>query len=203
MKLSKERVAENRERILDAAARLFREKGIPGVGVDALGEAAGLTHGSLYSQFGSKDRLLTEALGRAFAQFGAEFGAIGEFGAYVDRYLSAEHRDDIGQGCAVSALGCEMPRQSPAVRRVFTQAAERSMARVSALLPGEPSRQRDDAALAVLATLAGAMMVARAVDDPALSDRILAAAQTLLKSSVLDADPADSGAIPSSARSPA
>ena len=57
MRVSKEKSAENRERILEAAARLFRERGLSGVGVDALTEAAGLTHGSLYSQFGSKSRL--------------------------------------------------------------------------------------------------------------------------------------------------
>ena len=62
MRVSKEKVAENRERILKEAARLIRERGISGVGVDALTEAAGLTHGSLYSQFGSKERLAAEAL---------------------------------------------------------------------------------------------------------------------------------------------
>jgi TetR/AcrR family transcriptional repressor of nem operon len=62
MKVSKEKAAENRELILTQAARLFRERGILGVGVDALTEAAGLTHGSLYSRFGSKDSLVAEAL---------------------------------------------------------------------------------------------------------------------------------------------
>jgi len=62
MRVSKEQSAQNRERILNAAARLLRERGIAGVGVDALAEAAGMTHGSLYSQFGSKERLVEAAV---------------------------------------------------------------------------------------------------------------------------------------------
>src|SRR6516225_9624461 len=67
MRVSKKKAAENRERILAEAARLFRERGLSGVGVDALTDAAGLTHGSLYSQFGSKERLAAEALSHALS----------------------------------------------------------------------------------------------------------------------------------------
>ena len=70
MRVSKEQAAENRERILKAASRLMRERGISGVGVDALTEAAGMTHGSLYSQFGSKERLVEEAVAYAIAAKG-------------------------------------------------------------------------------------------------------------------------------------
>ena len=62
MRVSKQQAAKNRERILNAASRLIRERGISGAGVDALTHAAGMTHGSLYSQFGSKERLVEEAL---------------------------------------------------------------------------------------------------------------------------------------------
>src|SRR5947199_10448266 len=72
MRVSKEQAAENRERILKAAARLMRERGISGVGVDALAEAAGMTHGSLYSQFGSKERLVEEAVAYAITAKGQE-----------------------------------------------------------------------------------------------------------------------------------
>ena len=51
MRVSKEKAAQNRERILTSAARLFREHGIDATGVDAITEDAGLTHGGLYSQF--------------------------------------------------------------------------------------------------------------------------------------------------------
>ncbi len=120
MRVSKEKAAQNHRLILDAAARLFRERGISGVGVDALTEAAGLTYGSLYSQFGSKERLIAGAVEHAFSCFGAKFGAIEDHDLYVAEYLSNEHRDNPGSGCMVAATGCEMPRQSKAVRGVFT-----------------------------------------------------------------------------------
>ena len=93
MRVTKEKAAENRARILGAAARLFRERGLSGVGVDALGEAAGMTHGSLYSQFGSKERLaaeaLAEALSRSASKAALEDAAPGEgaLRGLVARYL--------------------------------------------------------------------------------------------------------------------
>src|SRR5260221_3225832 len=115
MKVSKEKAAENRERILNEAARLFREKGAQGVGVDALGEAAGLTHGSLYSQFGSKDRLLAEAVAHAFSRFATKFGAVKDADTYVSKYLSTEHREIQGAAVQGRPLG---PECRPRVRRV-------------------------------------------------------------------------------------
>src|ERR1700761_4667488 len=84
MRVTKEKAAENRDRILSEAARLFLERGVRGVGVDALGEAAGLTYGSLYSQFGSKDRLLAEAVDQAFTALGARFADIQDADEYID-----------------------------------------------------------------------------------------------------------------------
>src|SRR5882757_537557 len=62
MRVSREKAAENRERIVDTAARLFREKGFDGVGVDEIMNGAGLTHGGFYGHFGSKEDLSTEAV---------------------------------------------------------------------------------------------------------------------------------------------
>jgi TetR/AcrR family transcriptional regulator, transcriptional repressor for nem operon len=187
MRVTKEKAAENRARILAAAARLFRERGLSGVGVDALGEAAGMTHGSLYSQFGSKERLAAEALAEALAR-GASKTALedaapgsGALSGFVARYLSARHRDEPGQGCALAALGCEIPRQPPAVRRAFTEGLQATVERLARLLPaGGRRRAREEEALAVMAALVGALVLARAVDDPALSERILAAARDRL-----------------------
>jgi len=184
MRVSREKAAENRERILSAAARLFRERGLSGVGVDALTEAAGLTHGSLYSQFGSKDRLAAEALEYALAGTAARMDRIGDLADYAARYLSAAHRDAPGGGCSLAALGCEMPRQSEPVRHVFTEGVRRVTARLAALLPGRDKRRREDGALAVMATMVGALVLARAVDDPELSDRILAVSRARLSQPV-------------------
>lgn len=180
MKVSKQRAAENRQRIVEEAARLFRERGLSGVGVDALTEAAGLTYGSLYSHFGSKEALMAEAVKCAFADFGSKMSATKDVTAFVEQYLSAEHRDRPGEGCAVAALGCEMGRQSKTVRRAFTEGAKGAMARLGARLRNGPVCDREDKAWTMIATLMGTILLARAVDDPALSERILSAARTHL-----------------------
>ena len=145
MRVSKAKADENRERILKEAARLIRERGIAGVGVDALTEAAGLTHGSLYSQFGSKERLAAEALSYALA-----------------------------------ALGSDMPRQSEFLRGRFTEGLRHIVERLTELMRSIPARRREEEALAVIATLVGALVLARAVDDAELSDRILRASRARL-----------------------
>ena len=178
MKVTKAQAAENRERILAVAAQLFREQGIGGVGVDALAEAAGLTHGSLYSQFGSKERLAQEALAHALATSAARLGDARTLEDYVVRYLTSDHRDRRGDGCVVAALGSEMPRHSSAIRQGFTAAVRAMVGRIAVLMRGR--RSPEDAALAAAATMVGALILARAVDDPELSERILAAARHAL-----------------------
>jgi TetR/AcrR family transcriptional repressor of nem operon len=178
MRVSKEKAAENRERILTEAARLFRERGLSGVGVDALTDAAGLTHGSLYSQFGSKDRLAAEALSHALDSSSARMSDAGTLNDYVARYLSADHRERRGDGCVMAALLGEIPRQGAAVRHHFTDAVRAVTKRITSLMPGR--RRSEDDALAIVATMVGALTLARAVDDPELSDRILTAARTRL-----------------------
>src|SRR5438552_6218941 len=107
MRVSKEQAAENRERILKAASRLMRERGISGVAVDALTEAAGMTHGSLYSQFGSKERLVEEAVAYAIAAKAQEVPEEFALRDYVSEYLSKEHRDAPGSGCPFAPLCSE------------------------------------------------------------------------------------------------
>jgi TetR/AcrR family transcriptional regulator, transcriptional repressor for nem operon len=116
MRVSRQKAAQNRERILAEAARLFREHGLSGVGVDALTEAAGLTHGSLYSQFGSKERLAAEAFGHALSTSSVRMNDAGTLEDYISRYLSSDHRERRGDGCVMAALAGEMPprRRYPA-----------------------------------------------------------------------------------------
>ena len=173
MKVSKEKAAENRELILNQAAKLFRERGISGVGVDALAEAAGLTHGSLYSQFGSKDKVLSESLSHGFSRTKERASSITSIADAISGYVSAGHRDNPGNGCFMATLGCEIPRQSKDVRRTFTEIVKGNMGRLAALLPGRRQRQREDDGLAIMASMLGAIVLARAVDDAELSDRIL------------------------------
>jgi TetR/AcrR family transcriptional regulator, transcriptional repressor for nem operon len=180
MRVSKEKAAENRERILSEAARLFREHGPAGVGVNALTEAAGMTHGSLYSQFGSKDNLLAEALHHGYAQIAARSVGIASITEALSMYLSPMHRENPGKGCYMAALGCEMSRQSKPVRAAFTEIVRDRMKRFGAMLSRSSKRQQEDDALAILSGMVGAMVLARAVDDPELSDRILSVTRARL-----------------------
>jgi TetR/AcrR family transcriptional regulator, transcriptional repressor for nem operon len=182
MRVSKEQAAENRERILEAASRLMRERGISGVSVDALTDAAGMTHGSLYSQFGSKERLVEEAVAHAITTKGKEVPEAFAVGDYVSEYLSAAHRDAPGSGCPFAALCCEMPRQSKGARERFTAGVRGMIGLLSGRMgSGLKQRQRDDKALATVASLVGALVLARAVNDPKLSDDILRATKNRLE----------------------
>jgi TetR/AcrR family transcriptional repressor of nem operon len=179
MRVSKEKAAENRELILSAASRLFREHGLDGVGVDALTEAAGLTHGSLYSQFGSKERLAAAALSHAAAGSAARYGSVETLDEYVTRYLSPTHMEHRGTGCAVAALAGEIPRHGGSVRESFSSSLRAMVARLGNLLPA-PRRESNEA-LAIAASLIGALILARSVDDPALATRILDATREDLR----------------------
>jgi TetR/AcrR family transcriptional repressor of nem operon len=173
MRVSKQQAAENREKILSAASTLFRERGLSGIGVDALTAAAGMTHGSLYSQFGSKDGLATEALRFALSENANNFEHAKDLKAYVSKYLSSEHRSVPGDGCALAALGGEVARAPDALKAVFTDGVRGMINRIARLAGVRPSRKSEDAAIAASATMVGAMVLSRAVDDAELADRIL------------------------------
>jgi TetR/AcrR family transcriptional repressor of nem operon len=175
MRISKEAAADNRQRIIKSAARLFRERGLSGVGVDQLAAAAGLSSGSLYNNFGSKDGLTVEAVDEAFADFASTMSGNRDLTAYVAAYLSPDHRDNRSGGCAVATLGCEIPRQSRPVRAAFTDGVKKLVGRMAARLGAEQADEpSEEAAWMTMAMLVGTMMLARAVDDPVLSDQILA-----------------------------
>jgi TetR/AcrR family transcriptional repressor of nem operon len=153
------------------------------VGVDALAEAAGMTHGSLYSQFGSKERLVEEAVAYAIAAKGRELPEVFALDDYVSEYLSAAHRDEPGSGCPFAALCCEIPRHAKSVRDRFTAGVRGMIGLLSSRMEsGLKPRQREDKALATVAALVGAVVLARAVNDPELSDDILRATASAVKS---------------------
>ena len=174
MRVSKKQAAENCDRMLKAAARLIRERGISRVGVDALTEAVGMTHGSLYSQFRSKDRLVEEAMAYAIAAKRQELPEAFVLSDYVSKYLSPTHRDQPGNGCPFAALSGEMSRQSLAVRDRFTAGVRGMIGLLSDRMgSGLKQRQRQEKAILTIASLIGALVLARAVNERKLSDDIL------------------------------
>lgn len=181
MRVSRERAAENRERIVSAAGSLFRERGFDGAAVADLMKAAGLTHGGFYGHFESKDALVAEALSgvldASIARWDgyAEEDPDGALARIVRRYLSVEMRDNPAGACAVPSLGAEVVRQGPAARRAFTRGIGGLLATLARLVRGRTAEKRRAAAIATLSGLVGAVILARAVDDRALSDEILAA----------------------------
>ena len=177
MRVSREKAAENRERIVEAASRLFREKGFDGAGVDAIMHAAGLTHGGFYGHFGSKDDLAAEAVTRAFGRSAEKQSRYATLSDLVSGYLSERHCADRANGCAIAALGADMARQSEGVRRGLTAYVRAQLDHFTRLLRNGTRASRRRRAIATLAGMVGALTLARAVDDPALSKEILDAAR--------------------------
>src|SRR5262245_41594280 len=155
MKVSREQMEQNRQRILDAAARLFRERGVGGVSVAELMQAAGLTHGGFYGHFESKAALAKETLlqkGSASWRKRADAGGTRD---YADAYLSETHRDDPGNGGPVAGLSPEAARASPDVRGTLTEPIRRELERLSAASPGAAAAQRRRAAIATYSAMVG------------------------------------------------
>lgn len=170
------------ERIVSAAARAIRRSGYGGTGVADIMKEAGLTHGAFYAHFASREAMLAEAADRAGAESVAAAASVvaaappdQSLQTIIQAYLSKEHLGSIETGCPIPALGSEMPRQSPEVRRAATRRIKEMVDLVARQLPdwGQPGAH--ERALVTVATLVGTLMLARAVDDPALSDALRSA----------------------------
>jgi TetR/AcrR family transcriptional repressor of nem operon len=183
MRVSKERAAENRVALLKAASRLFRKRGIDGVGVADIAKEAGLTHGALYAHFPSKDVLAAEAFSYGFAGNMADTRAwVGDrclsFQEYLDGYLSTYMRDRLETGCPLAASVSEIGRHDCAVSASFTRAFEEMAAMLESSLEDTiPASRRRRLAVAAAAAEIGAIAVSRAVAkaDAALADEVLQA----------------------------
>src|SRR5262249_11358533 len=155
-------------RIVNTAAKLFREHGFDGIGVADIMKSAGLTHGGFYGHFASKDDLAAEASARALEKSLARWDALAKadrnpLEAIVASYLSEAHRDRPGSGCAIAALGSDAARQGAGVRRAVTVGLEKLVERLAHLFPGRPKEKRQRA-LAGFAAMVGAVVMARAVE---------------------------------------
>lgn len=179
MKVSKETVEQNRERVIDTAARLFRERGIDGIGVVDLMKAAGLTHGGFYRQFKSKDDLVVQAVKRAYDDMSADLasriaGSSDPLQTLVRHYVSDYHRDDPGHGCSLASLATDAARHDdPALREFFGSIVGNYIGLLTKLVPGSDAAAKRSAAIAALAEMIGSVVLSRVVTDPALSGEII------------------------------
>ena len=178
--------AKKHDRILKEAARLFRERGFDGAGVAEIMNAAGLTHGAFYAHFASKEALEAEAVERGFAQldnrmFALTANARDPRRAFLANYLSAAHRDHPGSGCVIAALGPEIARDS-AARKPFTQRVKHVIDGMAARFRWKRRGAGRRNAIHLLSAAVGALTLARAVDDPRLSEEILESVRESLTS---------------------
>jgi TetR/AcrR family transcriptional repressor of nem operon len=175
MKVTKAQVKENRARIVETSAALFRERGYDGVGVAELMAAAGFTHGGFYKHFRSKADLMAEAAASGIAQNAANSRGVG-MAEFVAHYLSREHRDARGAGCTVAALSGDAARQSQEIKTAFGEGIESSLAAFKHGDASGQSNQNHSRALMIdtFAHAVGALVLSRACpDDSPLADEIL------------------------------
>lgn len=182
MRYAKDHKQETHARIVRKASVKLRERGAHGIGVAGLMKEAGLTHGGFYAHFASREALVIEALADAMERSVAAWRRRTEpmppaarFRAIVESYLSPAHRDDPGHGCALPALAAEIGRESAKTRRAFAARIEDMAQMLAEQVPDASARAARKQALAALATMVGAVVLARASGPGALSDDILAA----------------------------
>ena len=188
LKVTKEKAAENRAALVQAAGRLFRERGIDGVGVAEISKKAGLTHGALYAQFPSKEALAAEAFESGLKP-GLEQMTSGRDGRppaladFLDYYLSLEHRDNLATGCPMAASASEVARQDKVVGDQFADGFEQSVAVMERGLGASSVKaEKRQRAMAMMVAMIGGVAAARAVakTDPKLSNEILRAVRRIV-----------------------
>lgn len=170
-----------RRRILEAASQAFRERGVAETGVDEVMRRAGLTHGGFYAHFRDKTELIAEACASAFDEavpnlerIAAQPTAAGRVRLLIDSYLSARHRDNRGSGCLVVAVGADMARLRGAAREGYSRGFRQHLDRLAAALRlSDEPRQNREHITHLMSSLVGALLFARAIDDPAESDAVL------------------------------
>jgi AcrR family transcriptional regulator len=151
-------------------------------------DEAGLTHGGFYAHFPSREAMLLEALDAAAGETIERLSKVPDtappgkqLAALVDYYLSDRHVENVERGCTLAALGSEAGRQSPEMRHVMTRRVKELTDVIERALPAWGDGAAHDDALAVMSTMLGALLLARAVDNPALAKSVRASAKQLIE----------------------
>jgi TetR/AcrR family transcriptional repressor of nem operon len=193
MRVSRIQAEENRQTVIDVASRLFREHGFDGIGLKDLMKGAGLTQGAFYKQFASKEDLAAQASRRAMESASRRWTEAAAanpkdpLGAVVAFYLSMGHREEKMDGCPVVALGADAARQSAEVKASFEAGIREYLELLGGWIGEAGSEEPSRKAMAILATMIGAVVLARAVNDEQLSKQFLqAAAESVLTGPSVD-----------------
>jgi TetR/AcrR family transcriptional repressor of nem operon len=197
MRVSRQQAEENRQAVIDVASRLFREHGFDGIGLKDLMAGAGLTQGAFYKQFESKDDLAAQASRRALESASDRWSAAARsnpeapLAALADLYLSKGHCAEKTDGCPIVALGSDAARQGPNVKAAFEAGIVDHLEILSGWVGKADGEVPDGKAMAILSTMVGAVLLARAVNDERLSKQFLqaAAASVVAQSSADDVQP--------------
>ena len=182
MRYSKEHKLETHARIVKKASVRLRERGAHGIGVADLMKDAGLTHGGFYAHFDSREALVVEAFGYAmdrsierWRHLAGQAAPQERLAAIVEAYLSAQHRDNPGHGCAVPALGAEIARESQKTRKAFAGKLDQMITMMAEQFTAEAGRSARQQAMAALATMMGTLVMARVAGSGELSEELLSA----------------------------
>jgi TetR/AcrR family transcriptional regulator, transcriptional repressor for nem operon len=196
-----------RRRILEAASQAFRERGVAETGVDEVMRRAGLTHGGFYSHFRDKSELVAEACGSAFDEAVPNLDRIAAASTpavrariLIDSYLAPRHRDNRGSGCLVVAVGADMARLRGGARTGYARGFAQHLERLGAALRLSRDPQRNHERVThLMSSLVGALLFARAIDDPVQSDATLRSMRRQLRAEFCRTEPpaAQSNAISS------
>jgi TetR/AcrR family transcriptional regulator, transcriptional repressor for nem operon len=171
MRYSTDQKLKARRSIIESGAKVLKTGGFAGVGVDQVAAAAGVTSGSLYSNFSGKEDLLKEIIGE---YLGAPYTDAREnddvdwharLKDFLTGYISAGHRDNPAAGCVMPALSADVSRASAAVRRAYQQRMNELIDKIAKALEGGTQRQRRDRAWSIVALMVGSLTVARALPD--------------------------------------
>jgi TetR/AcrR family transcriptional regulator, transcriptional repressor for nem operon len=197
MRYSREHKLETHARIVKKASVRIREKGAHGIGVADLMKDAGLTHGGFYAHFDSREALVIEAFAYAMDRSTERWRKLAEttppekrMATIVESYLTPQHRDDPGHGCAVTALGAEIARESPKTRKAFAAKLEQMVEMLAEQMPDVPRKAARKQALATLSTMVGTLVLARIAGSGELSDEILGAGRDAALGRTASAKPA-------------
>jgi TetR/AcrR family transcriptional repressor of nem operon len=191
MRYSKDHKAHARVAIVQEAARTLKENGFDGVGVDGLAASAQVTSGALYSHFANKEAVLEEVV---TTQLGIEFVGLADqepaerrrrLGEVLRLYLSDLHREDAGHGCVMPSLSADVARAGDSVREAYRRRMVDVIAILAPAMPGT-QEQQEQLAWTLLASIVGAVTIARALPSGDQAHAVLDAVLASVMQSITD-----------------